>query len=265
MKILINNQIVDQDDASLGIYDLGLNRGFGVFDFFRISKGKFRFFEDHLDRFLNSIKLSNIPFNYSREDVKSKIHYLREINSVINGYVRITLTGGDSPNFGDIPSESKLIVVVGNLDSNLIGDEGVSLISKFYIRSVPKIKTTNYFFAQMHRAEMLERGAVDILYYTDEITETSRANIFFVKKGKLYTPKSDILEGITRKKVLSLFPDTILKDIPAENMYDFDEVFICSSTKEITPVIKIDDTIIGNGKPGAVTIGVMRKFQTLIV
>ena len=64
--------------------------------------------------------------------------------------------------------------------------------------------------------------------------------------------------------MLPLFPDTILKDIPADMMYDFDEVFICSSTKEITPVIKIDDTVIGNGEPGKVTMQVVRQFQTLI-
>ena len=265
MKILINNEIVDQNDACLGIYDLGLNRGYGVFDSFRISNGKFRFFEDHLDRFLNSITLSNIPFHYTRDQVKKKIEELKEINEITDGFVRITLTGGDSPNFADITSESKLVVVVEKSDTPVVKNEGVSLISKYYQRSVPKIKTTNYFFAQMHRSEMLEKGAVDILYYTDKVTETSRANIFFVKGGKLYTPKNDILEGITRKKVLSLFPETILENISRESMYDFEEVFICSSTKEVTPVVKIDDNMIGDGKPGEMTLEVLRQFQTLIV
>ena len=264
MKILINNELVDDDDANLGVYDLGLNRGFGVFDFFRISNGKFRFFEDHLDRFLNSIRLANIPFHYSRHEVKHQIESLREINSIENGFVRITLTGGYSDNFADIPKDSKLIVVVGKtqVGSQSI-KEGAALISKYFLRSVPSIKTTNYFFAQMHRQEMLDRGALDILYYTDTITEASKANIFFVKGRQLYTPGKNILEGITRKKVLSLFPEAIIDDIPSEKMYDFDEAFVCSSTKEITPVLKIDDYVIGDGNTGSVTKAVSQKFLEL--
>lgn len=266
MKILINDNLIDSSDAKINVLDLGLNRGYAVFDYFKIVNSHFRFFEDHLDRFLVSIELSKIPFVYSREEVKEKIVSLKDINKIENGFVRITLTAGNSDNYSRISSHSNLIIVVGSSPMNE-GDKlksGVKLISKYFQRGIPKIKTTDYFFAQMHQSEMIESGAVDILYYTDTITETSRANIFFVKSGKLFTPQSNILEGITRKKVLSMYGNTQIADISMEEINSFDEAFICSSTREITPVVSIDDIIIGSGKVGAKTTEVYQNFKLLL-
>jgi len=265
MKISINDKIIESTDLCLGVYDLGLNRGYAVFDYFKIVACNFRFFEDHLDRFLNSVHLSNIPFQYSREQVKEKVVHLNVINKIENGFVRITLTAGDSDNFSRISSHSNLIIVVGSspISEPNKTKPGIKLISRYFQRAIPKIKTTDYFFAQMHQAAMLEWCAADILYYTDSITETSRANIFFVKNGTLYTPKSNILEGITRKKILSIYPDTEIVDIPINEIHRFDEAFICSSTREITPVLKIDDIIIGSGKAGPKVTELSQKFRML--
>ena len=266
MKSLINDKLVDSTEAALSIYSLGLNRGYAVFDYFRIVDGQFRFFDDHLARFSNSIRWSGIPCAYNIDEIRQKIIALKNKNGVENGFVRITLVGGTSMDFASIPAESDLIIAVGESKSGGIKQEksGVQLISKHYQRSIPHIKTTDYFFVQMHRKEMLAANAVDILYYSEFITETSRANVFFVKNDTLYTPKSNILEGITRKNVLSLYPDAVLSDISMDQLSDFDEAFICSSTKEITPVLKIDDLVIGNGQVGSKTREVMKGFAGLL-
>ncbi len=265
MKIFVNDDLIEDIDAGIGVFDLGLNRAFAVFDYFKIVAGKFRFFEDHLNRFLNSVHLSNIPMPYSRAQVKEKIIHLKDINKIENGFVRITLTAGDSDNFARLSSQSNLIIVVGKPLSIENSDlkPGVNLISKHYQRSIPLIKTTDYFFAQMHRSEMLEANAADILYYTDSITETSRANIFFIKNDTLFTPEKNILQGITRKKVLSLYQDTVVGDISMAQVSKFDEAFICSSTREITPVLKIDENFIGLGKTGPKTFEIMHRFRQI--
>jgi len=209
MKTFINDNLVESSEASIGVYDLGLNRGYAVFDYFKIVNNTFRFFEDHLHRFIQSIRLSKIPCPYTIDEIRRKIIELKDINGITNGYVRITLTAGDSMDFVNPSSQSNLIVVVGNsiIPESDAPKAGVNLISKKYQRPIPEIKTTDYFFAQMHRSEMLEANAADILYYGRSITETSRANIFFIKNNTLFTPKSNILEGITRKKVLSIYND----------------------------------------------------------
>jgi len=265
MKIFVNDDLIDDGDASISVFDLGLNRGYAVFDYFKIVGGRFRFFEDHLDRFLNSVRLSNIPLQYSRAQVKEKIVSLKDINKIENGFVRIILTAGESDNFARLSSHSNLVVVVGrplSIDNNE-SKSGVNLISKYYQRSTPKIKTTDYFFAQMHRSEMLKADAVDVLYFTESITETSRANIFFIKNDLLYTPKSNILEGITRKWVIECYDDTHIEDISMNQLQSFDEAFICSSTREITPVLKIDDFTIGSGVVGPKTSEVMQRFRAI--
>jgi branched-chain amino acid aminotransferase len=265
MKTLINDDFVDDPVANISIYDLGLNRGYAVFDFFKIVNNKFLFLEDHLDRFLASIRLSNIPCPYDRDQIKHKIITLKEVNHVENGYVRITLTAGNSDDFINISSQSKLIIVMGHTSLTDDKPEGVNLISKYYQRSIPKIKTTDYFFAQMHRSEMLNANAADILYYTNSITETSRANIFFIKNNTLYTPKSNILEGVTRKKILSLYDNTLITDISLRQIHEFEEAFICSTTREIMPVLKIDDIPIGSGTAGLRVKSVQQKFDAVFL
>ena len=265
MKIFINDNLFESAKASIGVYDLGLNRGYAVFDYFRIVNNKFRFFEDHLSRFSRSIQLSKIPCSFTLDEIRSKIITLKELNKINNGYVRITLTAGDSQDFVSPSSHSNLIILVGNSttpESNT-AKTGVNLISKRFQRSIPEIKTTDYFFAQMHRSEMLAANAVDILYHDDIITETSRSNIFFIKNDTLFTPKSNILEGITRKNILSLYEDARIEDISINQLSEFDEAFICSSTKEVTPVLKIDDITIGSGTVGQKTMEVAQRFKAI--
>ena len=102
MKGFVNDKLIDCDNAQISAYDLGLNRAYAVFDFFRIVNGNFRFLNDHLDRFINSIRLANIPNTYSKTQLYDIALELQAINNVQNGYIRITLTAGSSSNFGTI-------------------------------------------------------------------------------------------------------------------------------------------------------------------
>ena len=263
MKGFINDKLIDCGNAQVSAYDLGLNRGYAVFDFFRIVNGNFRFLSDHLDRFINSIYLAKIPNPYSKSQLHDKVLELQAINKVDNGYIRITLTAGTSLNFGSLAT-STLIVLTGVSGANTNTDytEGVKLISKTHQRSFPRIKSTDYFFPQMLHEELQAANATDVLYATDFITETSRANIFCVKDGKISTPQKNILEGITRKKIVMMEPSIILTDITIKDLYASDEVFITSSSKELMPVVQIDNQIIGTGKVGQVYRNLHTQFSS---
>jgi len=249
----LNDKLIDCDNAQISAYDLGLNRAYAVFDFFRIVNGNFRFLEDHLDRFMNSIQLANIPNPYTKSELRDKALELQAINKVQHGYIRITLTAGSSSNFGTL-STSTLIVLMGvsSADNKIDYTDGIRLISRYHQRIFPEIKSTNYFFPQMLHQELKQTKATDVLYFTDYVTETSRANVFCVKNGTIKTPKNNILEGITRKKILALKPSITLTDISLKELYDADEIFITSSSKELMPVVQIDDKLIDNGKVGQV-------------
>lgn len=263
MKGFVNNELIDCNNAQISAYDLGLNRAYAVFDFFRIVDGNFRFLNDHLDRFINSIQYANIPNTYTKAELHDKVLELQAINNIQNGYIRITLTAGSSSNFGTL-SSSTLIVLAGVLNANNESyyAEGIKLISKKYQRTFPKIKSTDYFFPQMLHQELKKAKATDVLYYTDFVTETSRANVFGIKNGGIISPKRNILEGITRKKLLQLQPSITLTDITLDHLYSCDEVFITSSSKELMPVFQIDDILIGNGKVGEIYKELHSRFTT---
>ena len=100
------------------------------------------------------------------------------------------------------------------------------------------------------------------MFHTDRISEASRANLFFVKGDRIYTPASDILKGITRKKVISLFPDIQIRDIDIEDLYDFDEMFMTSTARDVSPVVAVEGQKIGKGVPGPITREIQAAFAS---
>src|SRR5690606_17805155 len=112
-----------------------------------------------------------------------------------------------------------------------------------------------------------EKGAADVLYHRNNtITEFPRSNIFIINdKGELLTPKKNILEGITRKKLLqiaqSIMPVTE-KNITVDEIKTASEIFMTSTTKRILPVSRVDGTLIGNGEAGQYTMALHNAFLT---
>jgi branched-chain amino acid aminotransferase len=141
-------------------------------------------------------------------------------------------------------------------------DRGVHLIRDHFVRPNPLVKTLYYFNTLRFQKKMAETGAVDVMFHTDTITEASRANLFFVKKGRISTPGNQILHGITRKQILSLFEEVRIEEIPNDRLFEFDEVFMSATSRDITPVVKVDGRKIGNGLPGPVTREVQDLFRS---
>jgi branched-subunit amino acid aminotransferase/4-amino-4-deoxychorismate lyase len=113
-------------------------------------------------------------------------------------------------------------------------------------------------------------GATEILFLKDnKLYECSTSNIFIIKKGIFYTPKNNILAGITRKVVIDLLNKNkfkvIEKDISEKELFAADEIFITATNKKVLPVIKIDKKIIGNGKVGDLTKQIQQIFDDYIL
>jgi D-alanine transaminase/branched-chain amino acid aminotransferase len=113
--------------------------------------------------------------------------------------------------------------------------------------------------------EVKEKQADDVLYYKNNvISEFPRSNIFIVNNnGELLTPASNILAGITRKKVLELAKDVMpvtARDIGTNELMNAVEVFMTSTTKRLLPIVEIDGKKIGDGKPGKITARLYELF-----
>src|SRR4051794_31085807 len=97
MIAFLNDHFLDEDQASVGIADLSIQRGFGIFDFLRTASYVPLFIDDYIDRCFNSARQLRLELPYTREDLKAIIFQLIDKNRIATSGIKIILTGGYSP------------------------------------------------------------------------------------------------------------------------------------------------------------------------
>ncbi|AWW29816.1 branched-chain amino acid aminotransferase [Echinicola strongylocentroti] len=259
------DKIITSDKASLHPIDIGLIRGYAVFDFFRTVNYHPLFLDDYLDRFIKSAAKAHLTLKVGNDELKDIIMELIHKNELKQGGIRMVLSGGISDNHFS-PSEGSLFIFCEELmmPSDEKYSKGVHLLTTEYIRPIPEIKTTNYALPVFLSADWKANGAEDVLYHANGIiSESSRSNIFIVKNGTISTPKSNILHGITRKNIVALVPDLQIRDVTLQEVMEADEVFMSSTTKRILPITKIDHQNISNGQVGTHTKKLIEAFEKM--
>ncbi len=241
--VFLNGQFKPLSEASLLLTDLGLLRGYGIFDFFRAIDGHPVFLEDHLDRFESSMNGLNLTTEFTRSQLREAILRLIELNPHPLVGVRMVATGGYAPD-AYTPVAGNLFMIARPFSFHPF-DKGLHLMTVQFRREMHSVKTTNYLTPISLLPKMKETGADDVLYHLNGyVSESSRSNIFLIKNGTLITPDKDMLLGVTRKRILS-FADEIMpvevRAVSKEELAHADEVFLTASTKRISPVTRIDD------------------------
>ena len=264
MYAIINGALVPTEDAKILISDLAIQRGYGIFDYFRTVNNHPLFLADHLDRFFTSAAAMRLAENLDREQLQTMIRQLTDKNKLTDSGIRITLTGGYSAD-GYLPSTPNLLITQSAFQFNASNfDTGTELVTYQHQRQLPEVKTIDYLHAIYLQPFIKENNAQDVLYYQqDEITECPRSNFFLVtEKDEVITPSKNVLKGITRKRILSLTGFNIKESkITTNDLTTAKEAFITSTTKKLLPVLKIDGKIVGNGKPGAVSRAIFKQLQ----
>lgn len=253
---VINGEFVLKGEASILISDLSIQRGFGIFDFFRTVNNQPLFLEDHLQRFYFSASEMGMDAGFSSYEMKKFIQQLMDKNKIFDSGIRITLTGGYAED-GYTPTKPNLLITQTPFSFNSGNFErGIRLITFEHQRQLPHVKTIDYLMAIHLQTFIKEKNADDVLYFNgNEATECPRSNFFIVTKNdEIVTPAKNILKGITRKKILDFSGFTIKEQtVTKENISNAAEAFISSTTKNILPVLKIDGQTIGDGIPGKIT------------
>jgi len=260
-----NNQIQASETASIHPMDIGLIRGYGIFDFFRTTNYNALFLSDYLDRFIRSAEKTHLHLAYNKEQLKNIVHELIQKNDLKAGGIRMLLTGGVSENHFS-PTKGSLFIFCEELDFPAPAkyENGVKLLAVEHVRAIADIKTTNYAFPVWHSAQWKNANAEDVIYHQNGwISESSRSNIFVIKNGEIATPDQHILHGITRMRVLELAPSTAIRPISFQELLEADEVFMTSTTKKILPVTSIDNHPIGTGKVGPMTKELITAFAEM--
>jgi branched-chain amino acid aminotransferase len=133
----------------------------------------------------------------------------------------------------------------------------------------PLIKSNNLLNSALAMQEAIRKGAFEGIMrnYRGELAECTTANFFIVKDGAALTPPLDagLLAGITREFVFDIGGDVgvrvaeqVLRD---EDLFGADEAFLTSTTREIVPIVKVDDRVIGSGRPGPITQKLLQAFR----
>jgi len=266
--ISINSKLYSEEDAKIAVSDLSIQRGYGIFDFLKTINGKPIFIENHLNRFYNSAKEMNLEVELDRQSLTNAVNELMAQNNIPNSGIKIILTGGFSEDGYTLHKPNLIITQVPFEINDDYLYKGLALASYNHQRQLASVKTIDYLQAIRLQPYLKEKKADDLLYHADgEVREAPRANFFIVKENKVITPKTAILSGITRSKILSLQIEgyTIVEqDFKLEEALRADEAFVSSSTKNAYPVISVDGQKIGTGKIGPVTRLINEKLFELI-
>jgi D-alanine transaminase/branched-chain amino acid aminotransferase len=267
--VWVNDSLIPSDEANLNIADLAVQRGYGIFDFFKTIDGKPVFLEDHLDRLYRSAVLMRLELKQSRDEIRDKIIRLIENNNLKDSGIKMILTGGFSPDGFNIAEPNLIISQQAFEIPRTMSEKGISILTHEYQRQFSNAKTLDYLQAIWLQPILKEKKADDVLYYSDGlIRECPRANIFVVTKDqKVLTPESGMLKGVTRKHLLEISGAryvTEARDVSVEELRNASEVFITSTTKNILPVVQVDGYVIGDGNPGEVSRALAKEYNRII-
>ncbi len=264
----VNGNYVPADQAVLPINDLGIVRGYGVFDMLRTYNGVPFHLQDHLARLARSADQIDLALPWSLADLESLVLDTHGRNDYENAALRIIVTGGPSPDLGTPQGNPSLVVMVLpiSLPPAEQYERGCKATAVEMVRERPSAKSLNYIGAIMAVQEATREGAVEALYLTraGNVTEGTRSNFFIFRGDQLITPDVDILPGITRQVILKLAPeyfDVVERSIGYAELAEADEAFISSSTKELLPIVQVNDLVIGDGVPGVNTPKLLAKFR----
>jgi len=259
-----NNRFTNASQIRINPDSLAVGRSYAAFEFFRIINKRPFYIDRHLDRLMNTLSILRLKIKYTKEQLHEIIHELIQKNEQSDYFLKIYALPGNSLNLNEM---AKLLILPYEIEyfDQSVEKEGVNLISKEYSRFLPEAKSTNYIASIFWQSEMEVYNAVDVLYYiNNQLLESSRGNVFVVKNGIISTPAKNVLKGITKSILMDIIPTTNWKleekTISMNELYDADEVFLSSTTKMVMPVIRIDDKVIANGKPGIITTTLLNLF-----
>ncbi len=281
VKIWLGDQLVDEADAKISVFDHCLLYGDGIFEGMRSYSGKVFRLKEHLDRLWDSAKALHLTIPMTKEEMSDATYKTIRENGFSDAYIRLVVTRGCG-NLGldlHLCHNPKVIIIAQGLSlySEDLYKKGMKIVTASTLRMPsssmnPRIKSCNYLNNILAKYEGTIAGCeeVMILNHQGNVAECSGDNIFVVKKGVLYTPPTDscLLEGITRAAVLEVAQKLGIpvkeRTLTRHDVYISDECFLTGSAAEVIPVTSVDNREIGSGVAGPVTTQILEAYRKLV-
>lgn len=280
VTLSLNGRLVRPDEASVPALDRGLLYGDGVFEVLRAYDGAAFALDAHLDRLSASAQRIGMVLPVPLSQLRVEVTEALATAGLTDAHVRVLVTRG-AGDLGVAPAhthDATRMVVVTPLASSSRNTyaQGIrAIVARAPWLAAPGptagAKTLNYLANIVWAREAQSRGAGEALIvgHDDALLEGATSNVFLVCDGALTTPPLDagILGGITRATVLSVASSVgvVAREcaLTLADLLRADEVFVTSSVRELVPVVRVDDRVVGDGSPGAVTRALHRAYRAL--
>ena len=277
--VYVNGTIAKAADAVVPVYDHGFLYGEGIYETLRTYNRVPFLYDRHMRRLRASAKHLQLDVPVDNDTLMASIDKtMAAAGDMKEAYIRVLVTRGVGELTYDVTATpaSSLIIIVKPADEPAarITEDGIPISLVSILRNHPGsvnpiIKSNNLLNNALAMQEAHRRGGEEALMcnYRGELSECSQSNFFMVRDGVALTPKSaaGLLEGVTRAFLFEVGRDVGV-DVRDETLYpkdldSADEVFITSTTRELSPVVRIDDKAIGTGKPGPVTKKLLQGYR----
>lgn len=280
MQVYINGRYFNREEAKISVFDHGLLYGDGVFEGIRVYDWKVFKLVEHLERLYESAKAIDlkmpIPCAKMEEDVLETVR----LNGLGDAYIRLVVTRGVGT-LGLNPyvcRDPQVIIIVDKiaLYPKELYEKGLAVITTATQRNLPeavnpRIKSLNYLNNILAKIEAINAGVEEAIMLNSFglVSECTGDNIFAIRKGVILTPSISmgVLEGITRNVVIRMAREKGSEVKPVvmtrHDLFIAEECFLTGTAAEIVPVIKVDGRVIGDGKPGPVTLDLMETYHRL--
>ena len=275
----VNGRITPERDAVISVFDHGFLYGEGIYETMRTYHRRPFLYDRHLRRLRRSARMIELPVPFTDQELAAQIRDTQAM-AKIDGevYIRVLVTRG----VGDLtydpkatPNPSVVIIVKPHVDpAPEVYDNGVRVVIVDIVRNHPDsvnpmIKSNNLMNSALAAQEAIKQNAFEgvMRNYRGELTECTTANLFIVKNKVALTPplEAGLLPGITREFLFDIGKDTgvevreqVMRD---DDLFDADEAFLTSTTRELVPITTVNDRKIGTGKAGPITWKLLDAFR----
>lgn len=280
MKIYIDGQFFDKENAKISVFDHGLLYGDGVFEGIRFYNGRVFRLEEHMARLYDSAKAICLNIGMDAAEMTAALLETIRQNELRDGYVRLVVTRG----CGDLGLNPTLcpkatVFIIASKITLYAADKyenGLHVVTCATRRIPhgslsPMVKSLNYLNNVLAKIEAQQAGAGEGLLLNEQgyVAECTGDNIFTVKNGKIFTPptSSGALAGVTRAVVFEMADEMGLPisepEMTRYDIYTADECFLTGTAAEVIPVVHLDNRVLGSGSPGPVTKRLIARFHEL--
>ncbi len=264
--VYLNGQFILEEEAKVSIFDRALLFSDALYEVTSVLDGKMIDFENHMKRLDRSMEELNYPRKLDHKNIKNFHHELIKRNNLSEGIVYLQVSRGVAERDFAFPSDKTEFTVTAftqekKLIENDAATKGIKVMSIEDLRwKRCDIKTVQLLYPSFAKAQALKAGFDEAWFVRNNyVTEGTSNNAWIVRKGTIITRQTDnlILKGITREAVKECAKELNYKldykNFSVQEAQGADEAFITSATTFVTPVVKINNKTIGDGKPGKFT------------